>query len=146
MPSSICCNIAVGQLFGTFIALFLFSLFWGILYNSGLVSLQCISDQHRAKLINSSRDLPDNILNFARRHALMSRQIQPVGGRPVLLQRSADYTKIAVKQVVGLDGRVYDMLFIGTGQFLSYLFDFEMKKSLRFMFDCDMKIITIWGW
>ncbi len=58
----------------------------------------------------------------------MSRQIQPVGGRPVLLQRSADYTKIAVKQVVGLDGRVYDMLFIGTGQFLSYLFDFEMKK------------------
>lgn len=46
----------------------------------------------------------------------MSRQIQPVGGRPVLLQRSANYTKIAVKQVVGLDGRVYDMLFIGTGK------------------------------
>uniref|UniRef100_A0A671PGT5 Semaphorin-4G-like n=1 Tax=Sinocyclocheilus anshuiensis TaxID=1608454 RepID=A0A671PGT5_9TELE len=76
----------------------------------------CITDQHRALLINSSRDLPDNVLNFARRHALMSRQIQPVGGRPVLLQRSADYTKIAVKQVVGLDGRVYDMLFIGTDE------------------------------
>lgn len=60
----------------------------------------------------------------------MSRQIQPVGRRPVLLQRSADYTKIAVKQVVGLDGRVYDMLFIGTGQFLSYLFDFEIKKII----------------
>uniref|UniRef100_A0A8C1Y1V9 Sema domain-containing protein n=1 Tax=Cyprinus carpio TaxID=7962 RepID=A0A8C1Y1V9_CYPCA len=76
----------------------------------------CITDQHRALLINSSRDLPDNVLNFARRHALMSRQIQPVGGRPVLLQRSANYTKIAVKQVVGLDGRVYDMLFIGTDE------------------------------
>uniref|UniRef100_A0A8C2CI17 Sema domain-containing protein n=1 Tax=Cyprinus carpio TaxID=7962 RepID=A0A8C2CI17_CYPCA len=76
----------------------------------------CITDQHRALLINSSRDLPDNVLNFTQRHALMSRQIQPVGGRPVLLQRSADYTKIAVKQVVGLDGRVYDMLFIGTDE------------------------------
>uniref|UniRef100_A0A672L446 Semaphorin-4G-like n=1 Tax=Sinocyclocheilus grahami TaxID=75366 RepID=A0A672L446_SINGR len=76
----------------------------------------CITDQHRAQLINSSRDLPDNVLNFARTHALMSRQIQPVGGRPVLLQRSADYTKIAVKQVVGLDGHVYDMLFIGTDE------------------------------
>ncbi|XP_073684178.1 semaphorin-4G [Garra rufa] len=76
----------------------------------------CITDEHRSKLINSSRDLPDNVLNFARRHALMSRQIEPVGGRPVLLQRSADYTKIAVKQVVALDGRVYDMLFIGTDE------------------------------
>uniref|UniRef100_A0A671L764 Sema domain-containing protein n=1 Tax=Sinocyclocheilus anshuiensis TaxID=1608454 RepID=A0A671L764_9TELE len=76
----------------------------------------CITDQHRALLINSSRDLPDNVLNFTLRHALMSRQIQPVGGRPVLLQRSADYTKIAVKQVVDMDGRVYDMLFIGTDE------------------------------
>lgn len=105
-----------------------------MLYNSGLVSLQCVTDQHRALLINSSRDLPDNVLNFARRHALMSRQIQPVGGRPVLLQRSADYTKIAVKQVVGLDGRVYDMLFIGTGkgQFPLLLIDliFKLKRSV----------------
>ncbi|XP_051531014.1 semaphorin-4G-like [Myxocyprinus asiaticus] len=76
----------------------------------------CITDQHRALLINSSRDLPDNILNFARRHPLMARQIQPVGGRPLLLQRSADYTKIAVLQVAGLDGLVYDMLFIGTDE------------------------------
>jgi len=45
----------------------------------------------------------------------MSKQIQPVGGHPLLLQRSADYTKIAVQQVVGLDGLIYDMLFIGTG-------------------------------
>ncbi|XP_051968766.1 semaphorin-4G-like [Xyrauchen texanus] len=76
----------------------------------------CITDQHRALLINSSRDLPDNILNFARKHPLMARQIQPVGGRPLLLQRSADYTKIAVLQVAGLDGLVYDMLFIGTDE------------------------------
>ncbi|XP_051770502.1 semaphorin-4G [Ctenopharyngodon idella] len=76
----------------------------------------CITDQHRALLINSSRDLPDNILNFVRKHPLMSRQIQPVGGRPLLLQRSADYTKMAVQQVVGLDGLIYDMLFIGTDE------------------------------
>lgn len=76
----------------------------------------CITDQHRALLINSSRDLPDNVLNFARRHPLMAIQIHPVGGRPLLLQRSLDYTKITVHQVTGLDGRIYDMLFIGTDE------------------------------
>lgn len=86
-----------------------------MLCNGGLLFLQCITDEHRGKLINSSRDLPDNTLNFVRRHPLMSTQIQPVEGRPLLLHRAADYTKITVQQVVGLDGRTYDMLFIGTG-------------------------------
>lgn len=76
----------------------------------------CITDQHRGLLINSSRDLPDNVLNFARKHPLMSRQIQPVGGRPLLFQKSVDYTKITVHRVMGLDGRIYDMLFIGTDE------------------------------
>lgn len=48
----------------------------------------------------------------------MAIQIQPVGGRPLLLQRSLDYTKITVHQVTGLDGRIYDMFFIGTGTLL----------------------------
>ncbi|TRY90718.1 hypothetical protein DNTS_028985 [Danionella cerebrum] len=74
----------------------------------------CITDQHRSLLINSSRDLPDNTLNFVRRHPVMSKEIKPVGGRPVLLQRNADYTNIAVQQTVGLDGLRYDTLFIGT--------------------------------
>ncbi|XP_030630151.1 semaphorin-4G [Chanos chanos] len=76
----------------------------------------CITDQHRALLINTSRDLPDSILNFARRHPLMATEIQPSGGRPLLFKRSIDYTKIAVHQVPALDGQTYNMLFIGTDE------------------------------
>lgn len=98
-----------------FFASIIFELLLIQLYNRSFLCLQCITDQHRALLINSSRDLPDNVLNFARRYPLMAIQIQPVGGRPLLLQRSLDYTKMTAHQVTGLDGHVYDMLFIGTG-------------------------------
>ncbi|XP_062859798.1 semaphorin-4G [Trichomycterus rosablanca] len=74
----------------------------------------CINDQHRAQLINSSRDLPDNVLTFVRRHPLMAREIQPVGGRPLLFKKNVNYTRIAVHKVTAVDGNVYNMLFIGT--------------------------------
>ncbi|KAI5623331.1 semaphorin-4G, partial [Silurus asotus] len=74
----------------------------------------CITDQHRAQLINSSRDLPDNVLMFVRRHPLMAREIQPIGGRPLLFKKSADYTNIAVHKVTALDGNTYNMIFTGT--------------------------------
>ncbi|KAK1794019.1 hypothetical protein P4O66_010928 [Electrophorus voltai] len=76
----------------------------------------CIMDQHRAQLINSSRDLPDNVLMFVRRHPLMAREIQPIGGRPLLFKKSVDYTRIAVHKVMALDGITYNMLFIGTDE------------------------------
>ncbi|KAL6475393.1 hypothetical protein MHYP_G00164330 [Metynnis hypsauchen] len=76
----------------------------------------CITDQHRAQLINTSRDLPDNILMFVRRHPLMAREIQPIGGRPLLFKKSVDYTRIAVHKVTALDGKSYTMLFIGTDE------------------------------
>ncbi|XP_076855570.1 semaphorin-4G [Brachyhypopomus gauderio] len=76
----------------------------------------CIMDQHRAQLINSSRDLPDNVLMFVRRHPLMAREIQPIGGRPLLFKKSVDYTRIAVQKVTALDGRTYNVLFIGTDE------------------------------
>ncbi|KAI4878416.1 hypothetical protein NFI96_029312 [Prochilodus magdalenae] len=76
----------------------------------------CITDRLRAKGINFSTDLPDDVLHFIRRHPLMARQILPVGGRPLLFRRSVDYSKIAVHRVTALDGQTYHMLFIGTDE------------------------------
>uniref|UniRef100_A0A4W5PVA8 Semaphorin 4G n=1 Tax=Hucho hucho TaxID=62062 RepID=A0A4W5PVA8_9TELE len=76
----------------------------------------CITNIHRSQGINSSRDLPDNVLTFARRHPLMSTQVQPVGGRPLLFKRSVNYVKMAVHRVAALDGHVYTVLFLGTDE------------------------------
>uniref|UniRef100_A0AAR2JGW9 Sema domain-containing protein n=1 Tax=Pygocentrus nattereri TaxID=42514 RepID=A0AAR2JGW9_PYGNA len=76
----------------------------------------CITDRLRARGINFSTDLPDDVLHFVRRHPLMAKQILPVGGRPLLFRRSVDYSKIAVHRVTALDGQTYHMLFIGTDE------------------------------
>ncbi|KAL0984267.1 hypothetical protein UPYG_G00139230 [Umbra pygmaea] len=76
----------------------------------------CITDAHRSKGINSSRDLPDNVLTFARRHPLMSTQVHPIGRRPLLFKRSVNYVKMAVHQVTALDGHAYSVLFLGTDE------------------------------
>ncbi|RXM99239.1 Semaphorin-4G [Acipenser ruthenus] len=75
----------------------------------------CITDAFRAKSFNMSRDLPDNVLEFVRRHPLMFQQVRPQEERPLLFKRGVDYTRIAVDRVTALDGRTYDVLFIGTG-------------------------------
>uniref|UniRef100_A0A3B3SRL4 Semaphorin 4G n=1 Tax=Paramormyrops kingsleyae TaxID=1676925 RepID=A0A3B3SRL4_9TELE len=74
----------------------------------------CITDAFRAKGINSSRDLPDDVLNFVRRHPLVSQHIRPMENRPLLVKRRVSYTQIAVLRVAALDGQQYDLLFIGT--------------------------------
>ncbi|XP_066520970.1 semaphorin-4G [Hoplias malabaricus] len=76
----------------------------------------CITDQHRAQLINTSRDLPDSVLMFVRRHPLMSTEIQPIGRRPLLFKKSVDYTRVTVQQITGMDGKSYNLLFIGTDE------------------------------
>lgn len=81
-------------------------------------SLQCITDLHRSQGINSSRDLPDNVLTFARRHPLMANQVHPVGVRPLMFKRSVNYVKIVVHKEPALDGNIYTVLFLGTGEFL----------------------------
>lgn len=77
---------------------------------------QCITDAHRSQGINSSRDLPDNVLTFARRHPLMAGQVQPLGARPLLFKRSVNYVRIAVHKEPALDAGVYTVLFLGTGE------------------------------
>ncbi|TRZ04985.1 hypothetical protein HGM15179_022122, partial [Zosterops borbonicus] len=78
-------------------------------------ALQCITDWHRQNGFGSSLELPDNTLNFAKKHPLMDEAVPPQRGRPLLLKRDANFTQLAVHRVMGLDGATYEVLFIGTG-------------------------------
>lgn len=66
---------------------------------------------------SSTKDFPDDVIQFARNHPLMYNSVLPVGGRPLFLQVGAGYTftQIAADRVAAADGH-YDVLFIGTGQ------------------------------
>uniref|UniRef100_A0A3Q2CKT5 Sema domain-containing protein n=2 Tax=Cyprinodon variegatus TaxID=28743 RepID=A0A3Q2CKT5_CYPVA len=73
----------------------------------------CITNSDRANGYNSSLQLPDATLNFAKKHPLMEDKAQ---GRPLLLTKGVNFTKLAVDRVSGLDQRAYNMLFIGTAK------------------------------
>ncbi|XP_075063424.1 semaphorin-4C isoform X3 [Mixophyes fleayi] len=75
----------------------------------------CITDYHRRHRMASSMDLPDNTLNFAKKHPLMDESVQPVHGRPLLVRKGVNLTTLAVHRTAGLNGELYDVLFIGTG-------------------------------
>lgn len=81
----------------------------------GALCPQCITDWHRQNGFASSLELPDNTLNFAKKHPLMDEPILPHRGRPLLLKKDANFTQLVVDRVPGLDGTVYEVLFIGTG-------------------------------
>ncbi|KAA8583770.1 semaphorin-4G [Etheostoma spectabile] len=76
----------------------------------------CITDALRARGINFSTSLPDDVLNFVRRHPLMSQQVQPSDRRPLLFRRTTDYTHMAVHTIQGLDGKTYHVLYMGTDE------------------------------
>ncbi|XP_006892938.1 PREDICTED: semaphorin-3B [Elephantulus edwardii] len=64
---------------------------------------------------SSTKDFPDDVIQFARNHPLMYNSILPMGGRPLFLQVGAGYTftQIVADRVAAADGH-YDVLFIGT--------------------------------
>ncbi|XP_025060160.1 semaphorin-3B isoform X2 [Alligator sinensis] len=64
---------------------------------------------------SSTKDFPDDVIQFARNHPLMYNPVLPHGQRPVFLQTNVDhtFTRIAVDRVTAADGH-YDVLFIGT--------------------------------
>ncbi|XP_063995901.1 semaphorin-1A-like isoform X1 [Diachasmimorpha longicaudata] len=67
--------------------------------------------------VNDSRTLPDITVNFVKTHPLMDDAVQSFFALPVLTKVSFNYrfTKVAVDpQVKALDGRTYDILYIGT--------------------------------
>lgn len=75
--------------------------------------LQCITNSDRESGYNSSLQLPDATLNFAKKHPLMEDKAL---ARPLLLTKGVNFTKLAVDRVSALDQRAYNMLFIGTGR------------------------------
>ncbi|XP_028278755.1 semaphorin-4G [Parambassis ranga] len=74
----------------------------------------CITDALRSRGINVSTSLPDDVLDFVRRHPLMSQSVQPSDRRPLLFRRTTDYTHMAVHMMQGLDGQTYHVLYMGT--------------------------------
>ncbi|XP_010139573.1 PREDICTED: semaphorin-3B-like, partial [Buceros rhinoceros silvestris] len=63
----------------------------------------------------STKDFPDEVIQFARHHPLMYNPVLPHGQQPLFLQAAVPYTftRIAVDRVTAADGH-YDVLFIGT--------------------------------
>uniref|UniRef100_G3TD60 Semaphorin-3B n=1 Tax=Loxodonta africana TaxID=9785 RepID=G3TD60_LOXAF len=64
---------------------------------------------------SSTKDFPDDVIQFARNHPLMYSSVLPIGSRPLFLQVGAGYTftQIVADRVAAADGQ-YDVLFIGT--------------------------------
>ncbi|KAJ0004771.1 hypothetical protein NQD34_010985 [Periophthalmus magnuspinnatus] len=74
----------------------------------------CITDSLRARGINMSTSLPDEVLDFVRRHPLMSLPVQPTDRRPLLVRRTTDYTQLAVHVTQAVDEQEYHVLYLGT--------------------------------
>ncbi|XP_067827685.1 sema domain, immunoglobulin domain (Ig), transmembrane domain (TM) and short cytoplasmic domain, (semaphorin) 4Ba [Heptranchias perlo] len=70
----------------------------------------CITDTVRAMNINSSFQMPDKVLNFAKDHFLME---EIVRSQPLLMKKHVKYTQLAVDRVQTIQGH-YDVLFVGT--------------------------------
>ncbi|NXA27549.1 SEM4G protein, partial [Ibidorhyncha struthersii] len=75
----------------------------------------CITDRSRRKGYNSSQDLPNSVLDFVKLHPLMFEEVKPADGEPLLVKKNVAYSQLAVDRVRALDGRSYDVLFMGTG-------------------------------
>ncbi|TNM90030.1 hypothetical protein fugu_004264, partial [Takifugu bimaculatus] len=73
----------------------------------------CITNSYRESGYNSSLQLPDATLNFAKKHPLMEDKAL---ARPLLLTKGVNFTKLVVDRVSALDQRAYNMLFIGTAE------------------------------
>ncbi|XP_071985219.1 semaphorin-3B [Engystomops pustulosus] len=63
----------------------------------------------------STKNFPDDVLQFARNHPLMFNPVTPGTGKPIFLHSHADFTstQLGVDRVAAADGE-YDVMFIGT--------------------------------
>ncbi|MEQ2161901.1 hypothetical protein GOODEAATRI_014408 [Goodea atripinnis] len=64
---------------------------------------------------DSTKDLPDDVITFARSHPAMYNPVHPIGGRPIMVRTDVDYqfSQLVVDRVEAEDGQ-YDVMFIGT--------------------------------
>lgn len=74
----------------------------------------CINNAARKMGLNRSLDLPDKTLQFIRDRPLMDEAVHPVSGGALLVKRGALLSRIVVDRVQALDGKIYDVMFIGT--------------------------------
>uniref|UniRef100_W5KI83 Semaphorin 3F n=1 Tax=Astyanax mexicanus TaxID=7994 RepID=W5KI83_ASTMX len=65
--------------------------------------------------MKSTKDYPDEVINFMRNHPTMYNPVYPVHKRPLVVRTNVDYefTTITVDQVTAADGN-YEVLFLGT--------------------------------
>lgn len=65
----------------------------------------------------STKDYPDEVLQFVRDHPLMFQPVRPRRGRPVLVKTNLaqQLRQIVVDRVEAEDG-TYDVIFLGTGR------------------------------
>ena len=65
---------------------------------------------------DSTKDLPDYVITFARGHPAMINPVYPINNRPIIVKTEVDYqfTQLVVDRVEAEDGQ-YDVMFIGTG-------------------------------
>ncbi|XP_062399079.1 semaphorin-4C [Sardina pilchardus] len=73
----------------------------------------CITNWHRENNYNSTLQLPDTTLNFAKSHPLMEDAVE---AQPLLITKGVNFTRLAVDRVSSLDQRQYSVLFIGTAE------------------------------
>uniref|UniRef100_K9J2R7 Putative semaphorin n=1 Tax=Desmodus rotundus TaxID=9430 RepID=K9J2R7_DESRO len=64
---------------------------------------------------DSTKDLPDDVITFARSHPTMYNPVLPINNRPIMIKTDVNYqfTQIVVDRVDAEDGQ-YDVMFIGT--------------------------------
>lgn len=81
--------------------------------------LQCPSKMtaQPGRPFGSTKDSPDEVLQFVRDHPLMFQPVRPRRGRPVLVKThlSQQLRQIVVDRVEAEDG-IYDVIFLGTGR------------------------------
>ncbi len=72
--------------------------------------------------MKSTKDYPDEVINFMRSHPTMYNAVYPVHKRPLVVRTNVDYefTTITVDQVAAADGN-YEVLFLGTGELATHL-------------------------
>uniref|UniRef100_A0A8C2ZYH4 Sema domain, immunoglobulin domain (Ig), short basic domain, secreted, (semaphorin) 3Aa n=1 Tax=Cyclopterus lumpus TaxID=8103 RepID=A0A8C2ZYH4_CYCLU len=95
---------------------------------------------------DSTKDLPDDVITFARGHPAMYNPVHPIGGRPIMVRTDVDYqfSQLVVDRVEAEDGQ-YDVMFIGTGAQLQRLtlpciFQYELFKYVVFKVDCSQQL------
>ncbi|KAG7258526.1 hypothetical protein CRUP_024269, partial [Coryphaenoides rupestris] len=64
---------------------------------------------------DTTKELPDDVITFARSHPAMFHPVYPINNRPIIVKTDVDYqfTQIVVDKVEAEDGQ-YDVMFIGT--------------------------------